>query len=486
MAARRCDCILMVDEEERLSGILTTKDIAYRAVGEDRDFRTLLVSEIATKNPMCVTSDTCAQDALQLMATRGFRHLPVCNENGDVFGLLDITQCLQEVRDKLGRIYGSLSQLATCLENVEREWPHSSVLTHSMESIKDKMTCPNLATLSPYAMPVQVSVKTHVDTVAKLMKEYQTTAVLVMDARGLAGIITSKDIVLRVVAAGLIPADCSVVRVMTPHPDTVPPSTSIVEALDKMHEGLYLNLPILQDKVIVGLVDALRLTCASLEQLHAMEGANEGKFWANGDPHDNGSALSEVLSPTAHSPSTPVPSVMEALEHSSYTMGYSDCHGENKSSRHSDLMSVSHQSTFSFKFEYSDKMYRFRSTSHLSSVHHHILRKISHQAPATVDWISVSYMDDEDDEVLMTHDSDLEEAIAMAEKQGLDRVRLVVHDSRQQKSFPPATAKEGLFGVFSFTGLWREKSVQEMMVPAAMTVLGCALLSVFSTKRGFY
>lgn len=37
------------------------------------------------------------------------------------------------------------------------------------------------------------------------------------------------------IAAGLAPENCSVVRVMTPHPDTASPSTSILDALKKMH-----------------------------------------------------------------------------------------------------------------------------------------------------------------------------------------------------------------------------------------------------------
>lgn len=37
------------------------------------------------------------------------------------------------------------------------------------------------------------------------------------------------------IAAGLAPDSCSVVRVMTPHPDTALPSTSILDALKKMH-----------------------------------------------------------------------------------------------------------------------------------------------------------------------------------------------------------------------------------------------------------
>jgi CBS domain-containing protein len=37
--------------------------------------RSITVADIMTKNPMCVTADTSAQDALNLMVSRGFRHL---------------------------------------------------------------------------------------------------------------------------------------------------------------------------------------------------------------------------------------------------------------------------------------------------------------------------------------------------------------------------------------------------------------------------
>lgn len=79
------------------------KDLAYRVVADNLDarytnthtvqfqfllffkhanvfhsfFRATTVADIMTKNPMCVTADTSAQDALNLMVSRGFRHL-VC------------------------------------------------------------------------------------------------------------------------------------------------------------------------------------------------------------------------------------------------------------------------------------------------------------------------------------------------------------------------------------------------------------------------
>lgn len=37
--------------------------------------RATTVAQIMTQGPMCVTSDTSATDALNLMVSRGFRHL---------------------------------------------------------------------------------------------------------------------------------------------------------------------------------------------------------------------------------------------------------------------------------------------------------------------------------------------------------------------------------------------------------------------------
>jgi CBS domain-containing protein len=83
--------------------------------------------------------------------------------------------------------------------------------------------------------PVFVTVRTSVREAAGLMKEHHTTAVLVMDRERIAGIFTSKDVVLRVIAPGYDPSNTSVIRVMTPHPDTAKEDLSIQAALRKMH-----------------------------------------------------------------------------------------------------------------------------------------------------------------------------------------------------------------------------------------------------------
>ncbi|RCI00161.1 hypothetical protein CU098_005249 [Rhizopus stolonifer] len=444
MAAKRSDCVLVVDDEDHLSGIFTAKDLAYRVVADNLDARATIVADIMTKNPMCVTADTSAQDALNLMVSRGFRHLPVCNEEGNIFGLLDITKCIYEALNKMEKAYGSSRKLYDALEGVEREWANSPVqFVQYMEALRDKMSCPDLTTVLDHQGPVQVAVKAQIREVAKLMKEHHTTAVLVMDHGGLAGIFTSKDIVLRVIAAGLAPDSCSVVRVMTPHPDTALPSTSILDALKKMHaDGHYLNLPVLdEDRNIVGLIDVLRLTYATITAA---------------DQAETESAISDSLSQAANSHMFQLPlspqyeqsrtSPMPGHAPTFTGLGYAaeltpaDSVSHNNDDVHSTVSSHINN-TFSFKFNYGNKTHRFRHdindfqgllemiqqkimTEHLSISQSYVAVHGSND-----DWLTVAYLDDENDQVLMTCDSDLADAVQIAHRSGLDRVRLFVHDA---------------------------------------------------------
>ncbi|KAG8918360.1 hypothetical protein FRC01_001901 [Tulasnella sp. 417] len=294
-AAKRTDCVLVVDDEEGLSGIFTAKDLAYRVTAAGLDPRTTQVRQIMTPNPMVTRDTTSATEALTLMVQRGFRHLPVCNEEGNVVGLLDITKVFHEALDKIERGSSASQKLYSALEGVQHELggglsqnPQTAAMLAYVEALREKTALPDLSSvMDSRTQPATVGPKTTVRDAAKLMKENRTTAVCVVEgganttgglASGppkIAGIFTSKDIVLRVIAAGLDPGRCSVVRVMTPHPDVAPPSMTIHDALKKMYNGHYLNLPVVEDDGrLVAIIDVLKLTYATLEQMNGLETGN--------------------------------------------------------------------------------------------------------------------------------------------------------------------------------------------------------------------
>ncbi|KAH7883886.1 CBS-domain-containing protein [Phlebopus sp. FC_14] len=293
-AAKRTDCVLVVDDEEGLSGIFTAKDLAYRVTADGLDPHNTPVSHIMTRNPMVTRDTTSATEALQLMVQRHFRHLPVCNEEGNVVGLLDITKVFHEALNKVERSSSASEKLYNALAGVQSELgpgmssnPQAAAMLAYVDALREKTALPDLTTvMDSRTQAATVTPKTTVREVAKLMKERRVTAVCILESNigsdgaypKIAGIFTSKDIVLRVIAAGLDAGICSVIRVMTPHPDTAPPTMSVHDALKKMHNGHYLNLPVVEaDGRLVAIVDVLKLTYATLEQMNTMSADASGE-----------------------------------------------------------------------------------------------------------------------------------------------------------------------------------------------------------------
>ena len=184
----------------------------------------------------------------------------MCNDDGDVVGLLDITKVFHEALAKVERGSTATSQLSAALAGVQSELgpglasnPQAAAMLAYVDALKEKMAQPDLTSVMDlHIAPPTVTPRTSVRDAARLMKERRTTAVCVMETNTtssqisgsagagngiprIAGIFTSKDVVLRVIAAGLDAQRCSVVRVMTPHPDTAAPTTTVQDALKKMH-----------------------------------------------------------------------------------------------------------------------------------------------------------------------------------------------------------------------------------------------------------
>ena len=469
MAAKREDCVLVTDDDDRIAGIFTAKDLAFRVVGAGLKANSVTIAEIMTKNPLCAKTDTSATDALDLMVRKGFRHLPVMDENHDISGILDITKCFYDAMEKLERAYSTSKRLYDALEGVQAELGSSQPqqVIQYVEAVRQRMSGPTLESVLNGFPPTTVSVRTTVKEAAQLMKENHTTAVLVQDQGQITGIFTSKDVVLRVIAAGLDPANCSVVRVMTPHPDFAPLDMSIQQALRKMHDGHYLNLPVMsrENDEIVGMVDVLKLTYATLDQINSMStGDSEGpawnKFWMSID-HETESIMSGEGG--SHPPHTPdarshmmspelrLRSEAERLDNSVLPNDSASHNGHPDLDDHPIAMGSLEDAPFAFKFKApGGRVHRLQviASAGLAELVTIVAEKLGHEAdsiggvPTFEDGkiglagFALSYMDNEGDTVSLTTDHDLLEAIALARQAQKDKVDLFVHDP-DKPALPP-------------------------------------------------
>ncbi|KAI9843309.1 MAG: hypothetical protein M1838_002696 [Thelocarpon superellum] len=465
MAAKREDCVLVTDDDDRIAGIFTAKDLAFRVVGAGIKAQDVTIAEIMTKNPLCARTDTSATDALDLMVRKGFRHLPVMDENQDISGILDITKCFYDAMEKLERAYSSSRKLYDALEGVQSELGSSQPqqIIQYVEALRQKMSGPTLESVLNGLPPTTVSVRTSVKDAAALMKENHTTAVLVQDQGQITGIFTSKDVVLRVIAPGLDPANCSVVRVMTPHPDFAPMDMSIQAALRKMHDGHYLNLPVMNEPgEIVGMVDVLKLTYATLEQVNTMStGDSEGpawnKFWLSLDNESESMMSGEGSSHHPHpshralTPADLVRNPMDRVDSSVLPNESASHHGDG-SPPHSALMEANAEDTpFPFKFKApSGRVHRLQvvASAGMAELIANVTAKLGPEVSAvggeaTVEdgrlgksGYALSYLDNEGDTVSITTDRDLVDAMTLARQSRRDKVDLFVHHPAK----PPVAA----------------------------------------------
>ncbi|MFN8983370.1 MAG: CBS domain-containing protein [Alphaproteobacteria bacterium] len=90
MAARRIGAVLIVTGSGQVAGILSERDIV-KAVSDRRNgVRCLAAEEIMTREVVMVGPDTPVEAALEIMDQGYFRHLPVCDTDGTLLGIVSI------------------------------------------------------------------------------------------------------------------------------------------------------------------------------------------------------------------------------------------------------------------------------------------------------------------------------------------------------------------------------------------------------------
>lgn len=275
-----------------------------------------------------------------------------------------------------------------------------------------------------------------------------------------------------------------------------------------------------------------------MEQINSIQGNDGegpmwGRFWDSFGATEAHESESQLSDPSQHQSShgaraiSPDPSASFSQLH-----GFSEITPNESASMvaNETRSTVSEQSAankgedvFSFKFTTSGgKTHRFASTytnyaTLLETVRQKVIGEhLAHLGASVEDvpvesWLSISYLDDENDQVLITSDSDVMDAVKLARKMGQDRVKLFVHDATEKEE--TVVEKEVEVPKIEVTeptvqpekvksrSVKKEESEseeeepiqekrndiagipQELILPAAIAFLGVVIVGVFAFSR---
>ena len=86
-----------------VSGIFTERDVLFRIVDGGRNPATLGLGEVMTPEPECLFERQSIADALNMMSTGGFRHVPVVDDHNRPVFVISVKDVVQFLVDSFPR-----------------------------------------------------------------------------------------------------------------------------------------------------------------------------------------------------------------------------------------------------------------------------------------------------------------------------------------------------------------------------------------------
>jgi len=96
--------------------------------------------------------------------------------------------------------------------------------------------------------PAVLEAGSTVQQAIELMQEKQIGCVVVVKNKKLAGILTERDLLMKLIGKGKEPESLKVDQIMTPDPETLQLDDMIVFAMNMMHVGGYRHIPVVDEQ----------------------------------------------------------------------------------------------------------------------------------------------------------------------------------------------------------------------------------------------
>ncbi|HTM44570.1 MAG TPA: CBS domain-containing protein [Polyangiaceae bacterium] len=95
-----CGCIPIVDNEQRVTGMITDRDICMAALFKGRPIQQISIGEAMSRVPITCHPDDTIQQAERIMREARVRRLPVTDDGGRLIGLISLNDIALEAANE--------------------------------------------------------------------------------------------------------------------------------------------------------------------------------------------------------------------------------------------------------------------------------------------------------------------------------------------------------------------------------------------------
>jgi CBS domain-containing protein len=235
-------------EEDKPVGILTDRDIVVHGLAEALDPDVTSVGSAVKRPAITVAGDAGIGEALDLMKRKRLRRLPVVDAAGKSEGIVTVDDLVRMLAEEIG----GLGRVAAAQLSVK-----ASAGAEGAGAAAGGLEAPHpRGQAEHYQREVHcLRADTDARSMAELMKARAVGCVVATsDGEDAVGIVTDRDLVTRVVAAGH-DADATLVSaIMSTPPITVQANAPLQEVVAKMGDHGIRRVPVLSGSQAVGMV----------------------------------------------------------------------------------------------------------------------------------------------------------------------------------------------------------------------------------------
>ena len=241
---------VVITKEGKPAGIITEWDIVLKVLLKNERASEVKAKEIMSFPLITLEPETSVEEACELVAKKGIKRLPVV-ENDVLIGIVSVRNILTKKPEYVKRFYPEVRVLASRCKQVVR----SVVPYFLFFRIKKRGEIGELKVRDIMTRPIIAEdEETLVTKIAEDMNESRVGSVVITKEGKPAGIITERDIALKVLLKDRRASEVKAKEIMTFPLVTIEPEVSVDEVCKLAVKKRIKRLPVVENGVLVGIV----------------------------------------------------------------------------------------------------------------------------------------------------------------------------------------------------------------------------------------